>query len=401
MATDKSLIPNTFQHPNAYVDWLAYYLTPEEEKVLNKAIREILGWHNRIESRQARIALSVFEHGKVSKETGERLCMGCGLGLGAIRKSLKMLDEYKILVKMGDANSDGQMYRIQDNYQQVDLAGLKARRELWDQRSAARTAAATKRLAEKRAQQGVSSDDMGGVSCHDGGGVSSDDNKETQRETQKETQISPPSSGEKLPQEPIREAILSLMDFHGCEEETAIAHYLRKHPKTTSAQAIEQLQSIAGVDPLSGALKAKETASEKPATIPAAAGGADPWEKVADMFCGLHGLRLDDLSPSDRRNWPRKLESIAEGQRVTPAQMIEAIRTIPEPQSGIDWKVTGSYSSPYSKTFVGDIKILLAKIATGQIEPKGAPQPAVSPLAKAGYDVEAIRKAAERMAADD
>jgi hypothetical protein len=172
-------------------------------------------------------------------------------------------------------------------------------------------------------------------------------------------------------------------------------------PTRTKEQILEGLQSIAGADPLSGALKAKETASEKPTTIPAAAGGADPWEKVADMFCGLHGIRLTDVSESDRRNWPRKLESIAEGQRVTPAQMIEAIRTIPEPQSGIDWKVTGSYSSPYSKTFEGDIKILLAKIATGQIEPKGAPQPAVSPLAKAGYDVEAIRKAAERMAADD
>lgn len=34
---ENTLIPNTFQHHNVYVDWLSYYLTPEEEKVLNNA----------------------------------------------------------------------------------------------------------------------------------------------------------------------------------------------------------------------------------------------------------------------------------------------------------------------------------------------------------------------------
>ena len=54
------LVPNSFPHPNILVDQLSYYLTPAEEKVLNKAVREILGWHNKVESRKAAIALSIL-----------------------------------------------------------------------------------------------------------------------------------------------------------------------------------------------------------------------------------------------------------------------------------------------------------------------------------------------------
>ena len=46
-----TLVPNSFQHPNLYVDWLHYYLTPEEVVVLDKAVREILGWEENISDR--------------------------------------------------------------------------------------------------------------------------------------------------------------------------------------------------------------------------------------------------------------------------------------------------------------------------------------------------------------
>lgn len=170
----------------------------------------------------------------------------------------------------------------------------------------------------------------------------------TESTSESTTENFTPSSGEKPPQKEPE----SFEDLFPEPEPT---------PRRTAAQAVEQLQIVAGTDPLSGALKALETASEKPTTIPAAAGGADPWEKVADMFCGLHGLRLVDVRETDRKNWPRKLQSIAETARATPAQMIKAIRALPD--SEYHFK---SYSSPYMRSFEPDIIMLVSQMAAGQ-----------------------------------
>ncbi len=126
--SSSKLIPNSFQHPNVYVDHLAYFLTPQEQVVLSKAIREILGWHDKIESRKARIALSVFVDGKVSSE-GQRLCYGCGLGDTAVRKALDGLHEYHILIKTEDVSYAGRMFELQANYDVIDWDGLHKRRE--------------------------------------------------------------------------------------------------------------------------------------------------------------------------------------------------------------------------------------------------------------------------------
>ena len=120
------LIPNSFQYPNILVDQLAHLLTPEENVVLNKAVREILGWHNRIEERKAPISLSVFVNGKVKKD-GTRLCHGCGLGLGVVRKALAKLNEYNILIKIGRPTQDGQLYWLQSDDGKISWPELEVR----------------------------------------------------------------------------------------------------------------------------------------------------------------------------------------------------------------------------------------------------------------------------------
>ena len=145
---ENSLIPNTFQHPNAYIDWLSYYLTAEEEKVLNKAIREIIGWHNKIENRRARIALSVFVDGKFID--GKQVAMGCGLGRDAVRKALNRLHEFNILVKVGKPNNDGQEFELNLDYDSLRWDAIKLRRRVWDESNKKRVSAAREALAESR-----------------------------------------------------------------------------------------------------------------------------------------------------------------------------------------------------------------------------------------------------------
>lgn len=160
MTKDKSeLIPNTFQHPNFYVDWLHYYLRPEEIVVLDKAVREILGWWDKISDRKARIALSIFMDGKMNDE-GKRLCLGCGLGVQAVRRALIALNQYGILTKEGQPNQLGQMFYLQTDMAQVDWDGLSRRRARWDRANAERTSKATE---ASLAARGLTSDVGGNV----------------------------------------------------------------------------------------------------------------------------------------------------------------------------------------------------------------------------------------------
>jgi hypothetical protein len=202
------IVPNSFQHPNIYEDWLAYYLTPQEHVVLGKAIREILGWEDKIAERKARIALSIFVDGKTNA-AGDQLCLGCGLSLQAVRKALEALDCYGILRKEGTATQDGQMFYLQDDTGLIDWDGLARRRERWDRKNTQRTRKATEASLEARGitsdvtpnvtrypkpsgvtsdvTQGVASDIRPGGTSDVGSGVTSDVNKETHNETQKET----------------------------------------------------------------------------------------------------------------------------------------------------------------------------------------------------------------------
>jgi hypothetical protein len=196
-----TLIPNSFQHPNILIDKLDYFLTPEESKVLSKAVREILGWEDKIEERKAPISLTVFVEGKFKKD--KRLAYGCGLGLQAVRNALNSLHKFGILIKVGQPTQDGQWYWLQDDESKINWKGLEARRAGWDAANTRRTRKATKKSLQSR---GVTSDVRGNVGRKGGvtsdvrDEVTSDVNKETQSETQLETQ----EGGATLPPAPAK-----------------------------------------------------------------------------------------------------------------------------------------------------------------------------------------------------
>jgi hypothetical protein len=135
------VIPNSFQTPNLLVDELMPYLEPIEVVVMLFAIRKILGFQEKIERGEANISLSVFE--------------ATGLGRGGIRAATEALDKYKILLKIGNPSEAGQLYRIQEDAEQIDWEGLRERRQARDKLQSERTVKATEGRAKKR---GVTSD---------------------------------------------------------------------------------------------------------------------------------------------------------------------------------------------------------------------------------------------------
>lgn len=174
--------------------------------------------------------------------------------------------------------------------------------------------------------------------------LQTDTNTETSQET---TQIFTPPGGEKLPKTETDE-------LFGPAQET---------PPKTAEQYRKELQSVAGSDPLSGMLKAKETAQAKSWTVPGVAGGANDWERVADAFCCLQGIRSSDMPPKKQSQWARKLQAIGEEAQATPEQVIAAIRILPD--TDLAFKVP-VYTTPYKQSFEDDIAMVIAKMATGQ-----------------------------------
>ena len=156
--SDNTIIPNSYQKPNFFVDHLLYFLTSDEAKVLDLAIREIYGWRDSIAARRANIALSVFSEGKVLKSTGERVAWGTGLSVGTCRKCLDALCNFGIMVKIGAPSPDGQCYGIQENPDAIAWDALKARRAETEDTAKRRISKARGVLSDSRgtvAQKGV------------------------------------------------------------------------------------------------------------------------------------------------------------------------------------------------------------------------------------------------------
>ena len=128
-AGGNAVIPNTFQHPNIFIDRLMYYLTPEENVGLTFAVRRILGFQTNIMSRKDNISLSQFTDG-ITAEDGHILSHGCGLGVNTVRNVLDSLERYKILIPTTDKPNPikGQEYWLQDNENNIDWAGLEERK---------------------------------------------------------------------------------------------------------------------------------------------------------------------------------------------------------------------------------------------------------------------------------
>jgi len=130
---DKTLYPNTFQHHNAYVDQVSFYLTGNEEKVLNHIIREIIGYDDKSITRKAYIAMSILIEGKFRKENGERLSWGCGLKEGAVRNAINKLCEFGLISRVGEATQDGQCYELQLEWSKVNWKAMQDRKSQKDE----------------------------------------------------------------------------------------------------------------------------------------------------------------------------------------------------------------------------------------------------------------------------
>jgi hypothetical protein len=147
-------ISNSYQTPNAYVDLLMPYLTPEEWVVLSYAMRHIFGFDDRRATRRHRISLSCFEDGYAQYD-------GCGLGREAIMHALNSLSEYGIMLKIGEATEDGQEWELPLDPKQMKIKALMDRRSktkecMRDRTAKARAAKLAKRQSVPQTETGLS-----------------------------------------------------------------------------------------------------------------------------------------------------------------------------------------------------------------------------------------------------
>ncbi len=152
-----TLIPNTTQMPNFYLDDVMYLLHDTEWKALCYAVRKIYGFeHNRIHQK-GRISLEEFMHGWADDDGNQR-SHGVGASLAHTRACINLLVKVGILVLVRDNDrlNRGREWALQRDPQRIDFKFLHERR---DQRAA-------------RYMNAASTQQTGGVSCHGGGIVS-------------------------------------------------------------------------------------------------------------------------------------------------------------------------------------------------------------------------------------
>lgn len=157
-----TIVPNTFQTPNAFIDQAMPYLTNSELRVLLFATRHIMGWQDKIKKRKGAISLTMFEHGYIT-ESGKRYA-GCGLGKQAIIAALEGLVKFGFLERAGKATEDGQEWELHDD--NIKWGELIARTDATESNRKQRTTKARKTLADKRA--GITPQN-GGIVTHTGG----------------------------------------------------------------------------------------------------------------------------------------------------------------------------------------------------------------------------------------
>lgn len=139
-------IPNSFQHPNLYVDKYMSFLTNNELRVLVYMMRRIFGFHKH----QDRIAISQITEGIVTKQ-GERLDYGAGLSKPACIKAIEGLSRFGLVVEVADNDPkarEGKCYALQLEESQVDFDGLVQRKGKTKEVETARTQKARKAKSE-------------------------------------------------------------------------------------------------------------------------------------------------------------------------------------------------------------------------------------------------------------
>ena len=121
-------IPNTFQHPNAFVDVLMPLLNDTENTCVTLACRKILGWQEHRMSLRDRISLTQFGQTGKSRQ--------------AIIKALAILGKANILLAIGGEQSrKGHEYELNlGQLGEYNLEFLSSRRQTKVEQDLKRTA---------------------------------------------------------------------------------------------------------------------------------------------------------------------------------------------------------------------------------------------------------------------
>lgn len=172
--TDPRYIPNSFQTPNVLIDEIQPLLTLQEFGVLMFAVRQILGWQNKINDRTAIISVRRFSH--------------CGMDTRQVMKALDGLSEFGLLRKVGEPTAKGQSWELCFD-ERVDIEGLQDRLQA--------RIALNRELVQKRiglaendcglTGYGVGLQDTAGVGSQDTAGVACEPTIETHIQTQGKT----------------------------------------------------------------------------------------------------------------------------------------------------------------------------------------------------------------------
>lgn len=112
-----TIIPNSYQTPNAYADDLMPLLTGEEWKVLSYMTRRIFGWEDARQAGNAGISLT-------------EIINGTGVAKRTAQKALDSLMLYGIavLVAKGKGSAPSQ-WSLEIDKDHIDLAGLRRRKD--------------------------------------------------------------------------------------------------------------------------------------------------------------------------------------------------------------------------------------------------------------------------------
>jgi hypothetical protein len=126
-STDGIYIDNSYQMPNFITDFLDYYLTPVESKVLYRIVREILGWKKRISRDTNVVSLSKILKGYRTEDGLER-CLGIGLTHETLERTVEQLCAFNILTQE-QRTQKGCVYRLNFNTGEYDVEALRQRVE--------------------------------------------------------------------------------------------------------------------------------------------------------------------------------------------------------------------------------------------------------------------------------
>ncbi len=141
------IVPNSYQKPNLYTDKLMRFLTGDEWKTLDYALRRTFGFGRETD----RISVSQFMNGNQKlDEAGQFLEFGTGLTKTAQIQALNELMRFGILVELAPNNrmNHGRLWKLQLDEREVRFDLILERHEAQRRQGQKRTAAARQAALE-------------------------------------------------------------------------------------------------------------------------------------------------------------------------------------------------------------------------------------------------------------